>query len=256
MEQARAAGVQPLTWARRQLWKSVVHTLPLVPSRGFSDGVRHRLINVARSAPLELCIARGDTVVLVGAVPQGELWEMARLVGSRGRAIAVEPFPDHIKAIEERARRLNLTNVSVIPVGAWAAPGRQTLYIHPQLAGSHIVLDSGTKHDRAMPAEQYAGAIEIEVDTLDNILARHGITECDFIKITVMGAELQVLQGMENLLSTTPKLWVKAHALIDGQPANVAISKLLMERGYRTVIVRGNVGPSGKRAGDVYASRT
>jgi hypothetical protein len=142
-----------------------------------------------------------------------------------------------------------------LPVGAWSEPGRQTLYVHPEYAGSHIILDSGAKHDRVLQRESYA-TISIEVDRLDDILERYGIRQCDFIKITVMGAEMQVLKGMERLLRTTPKLWVKAHSLIDGRPANGPISEFLRERGYRTVTIHGNQGPGGKkRPGDVYATR-
>lgn len=216
---------------------------------------RQRTIEATRMAPLELCISKGDTVVLVGVVPTGEIWDMVRLVGAQGRVVAVEPFPESVAHLEARARETGARNVSIIPQGAWSEPGKQTLYIHPQFAGSHIVLDSGAKHDRAMTPESYAGNIEIEVDRLDDVLARAGIEKPDFIKITVMGAEMQVLKGMERLMQTTPRLWVKAHSLIDGQPANVVISRMLRERGYRTVITRGNHGPNGERPGDVYAWR-
>jgi hypothetical protein len=98
--------------------------------------------------------------------------------------------------------------------------------------------------------------LEIEVDTLDRLLAANGIGHCHFIKITVMGAEMQVLRGMQQLLDTTPRLWVKAHAMFEGKPANVAISNLLQQHGYRTVVTRGNEGPDGRlRPGDVYAAR-
>lgn len=181
---------------------------------------------------------------------------MARIVGPHGHVVAVEPFPESVAAIEERARRASLNNITIVAKGAWSAAGSQTLYIHPQFAGSHIVLDSGAKHDRAMLPENYAGSLTIDVDRLDDLLANAGVTKCDFIKITVMGAETQVLKGMDRLLTTTPKLWVKAHSLIDGQPANVVISRMLRGRGYRTLITRGNRGPGGvERPGDVYATR-
>lgn len=241
--------------ARRALWLTLLRAMPLMP-RG-ARTLRERIIEATRLAPLELIIAKGDTVVLVGVVPTGELWSMVRLVGPRGRVIAVEPFPESVSAIEERARRERVKNLTVIAKGAWSEPGRQRLYIHPEFSGSHIVLDSGAKHDRAMRPEDYAGSIDIDVDRLDTILASHGIEKCDLIKITVMGAESQVLKGMERLMSVTPRLWVKAHSLLDGRPANAAIAKILEHRGYRTLITRGNQGPGGvERPGDVYATRS
>lgn len=240
---------------RKLAWSQLVKVAPFVLPGQAGNAVRYAVASLTHLAPLELTIARGDTAVLVGVVPKGELWDMVRLVGPRGRVIAVEPFPDSVRAIQERADREGHRNVTVIPYGAWSAAGQQRLYIHPEAMGSHIVLDSGARHDRAMAPEQYAGAIDIKVDRLDDLLAAHGVTRCDFIKITVMGAEMHVLAGMDRLLQTTPKLWVKAHSLIDGAPANRVISKMLVQRGYRTVTIRGNVGPGGIRPDDVYAAR-
>lgn len=227
----------------------------MLPRSGLMQRARQRTIETTRLAPNELCISRGETAVLVGVVPTGEIWDMVRLAGPNGRVVAVEPFSESVAAIEARAKAIGATNLTVIPKGAWSEAGKQTLYIHPQFAGSHIVLESGAKHDRAMAPEHYAGSIDIEVDRLDDVLAAAGIPDPDFLKITVMGAEMQVLKGMDRLLRTVPRLWVKAHSLIDGQPANLVISRMLRERGYRTVITRGNQGPNGERPGDVYAFR-
>jgi len=240
---------------RRTVWLKLIQAAPVLPGGRLMQHARQRTIEATRMAPNELCIRKGDTAVLVGVVPTGEIWDMVRLVGPRGRVIAVEPFPDSVAQLEARARATGTKNLTVLPTGAWSEPGKQTLYIHPEFTGSHIVLDSGAKHDRAMAPENYAGSIDIEVDRLDDVLARAGIENPDFIKITVMGAEMQVLRGMDRLLQSTPRLWVKAHSLIDGQTANVVISRMLRERGYRTVITRGNHGPHGERPGDVYASR-
>lgn len=240
---------------RRRAWKLVTHTLPKLPRGSIAGVLRHGLIQTTRLAPLELTLAKGDTAVLVGAVPKGEVWDMLRIVGPQGHVVAVEACLDSVEAIEDRAWSEGIENLSVIPKGAWSEKGTQTLYLHPQFDGSHIVLDSGAKHDRAMDPSRYAGAITIPVEPLDDILHDAGIERCDFIKITVMGAEMQVLKGMDRLLQSTPKLWVKAHSLIDGAPANVAISRYLRQRGYRTLVTRGNLGPGGVRPGDVYATR-
>lgn len=241
---------------RRRLWSSVTAAAPRLPRGKIGRAIRYQLIKATRNAPLELAIAPGDTVVQVGAVGKGELWDMLRLVGPAGRVVAVEPAPDNIAAIEERVRDERITNVTILPKGAWSERGTQTLYMHPKFSGSHIVLDSGAKHDRALRPDDYAAALQIDVDRLDAIFEEHGIDKVDFIKITVMGAEMQVLAGMDRLLATVPSIWVKAHSLIDGQPANRVISKLLNDRGFRTVLTRGNLGPDGReRPGDVYATR-
>jgi len=182
---------------------------------------------------------------------------MSRLAGPKGRVIVVEAAPENLEDIYARIQRDKISNMTVIPYGAWSERTTQTIYVHPRFKGSHIMLDSGAQHDRVLARDEYAATHDIECDTLDRLLSAHGVFYCDFIKITVMGAEMQVLRGMDRLLRTTSKLWVKAHALYDGRPANQAISKLLEERGYRTVLIRGNPGPDGTlRPGDVYATRS
>ncbi|HKU68917.1 MAG TPA: FkbM family methyltransferase [Candidatus Baltobacteraceae bacterium] len=240
---------------RRALWLKSIEAAPLLPRSNIGTAVRHAITGVTKLAPLQLTIARGDTVVQVGAVGKGEIWEMARLVGPSGKVIAVEPAPDNLEAIRKRIADEGIRNVTVIPKGAWSEPGTQDLFMHPKFAGSHIMLASGSQHDRAMEPDAYAARVTIDVDRLDTILTQHGIEHCDFIKITVMGAEMKVLAGMDRLLAVTPKIWVKAHATIGGEPANRAISNLLRARGYRTVLTRGNSGPDGQRPGDVFATR-
>lgn len=240
---------------RSSLWLHSIEAAPLIPRGAIGSAIRYSAIKATRLAPLPLTIARGDTAVQVGAVGKGEIWEMARLVGPNGRVIAVEPAPDNLEAIRTRIADEGITNVTVVPMGAWSYRGKQTLYVHPVFPGSHIVLDSGATHDRAMQPEEYAAAVEIAIDKLDDILLAYGAPRCDFIKVTVMGAEMQVLAGMDRLLRTTPKIWVKAHSLIDGRPANLRIAELLRERGYRTVLTRGNAGPNGTRPADVYGAR-
>jgi len=230
--------------------------LPLIPRNGLGQAVRFLLIKWAHAAPLPLAISRGDTVVQVGAVGDGELWSMVPLVGSEGRVIVVEPSPENVEAIEQRLAKEGITNVTVVAKGAWSEPGRQTLRVHPNWSASNIILESGASHDRAMEPGRYAGSVEIEVDRLDDILGAIGVEDCDFIKITVMGAELHVLRGMKRLLRNGATLWVKAHSTVDGRPANAAIVEMLEDHGFRAVIVRGNRGPDGtRRPGDVYAMR-
>lgn len=229
--------------------------LAALPRGRAGDAIRFALIRLTKRAPLALTIARGDTVVQVGAVGDGEVWRMAELAGSEGTVFSVEAFPDNAREIAERAAANGVTNVTVIAKGAWSSPGKQTLYVHPRWHASNIMLDTGAHHDRALEPDDYAGAVEIEVDRLDDLLAEREVRRCDFAKLTVMGAELHVLEGMERLLSSGTTVWVKAHSDLDGRPANEGIARFLAVKGFRTVIVRGNIGPDGKRRpGDVYAA--
>jgi FkbM family methyltransferase len=55
--------------------------------------------------------------------------------------------------------------------------------------------------------------IEVEADTLDNLLKARGINEVNWIKIDVEGAELEVLKGAAGILSKSRDLalFVEVH---------------------------------------------
>ena len=56
--------------------------------------------------------------------------------------------------------------------------------------------------------------IEVEADTLDNLLKTRGINEVNWIKIDVEGAELEVLKGAAGILSKSSDLalFVEVHS--------------------------------------------
>lgn len=228
-----------------------------VPSTAGGRRVRHMFSKMVRRAPIELTIAKGDTVVMVGAVNHGEVWDMVRMVGPQGRVVVVEALPENVAAIEAslRQRRPAITNLTVICKAAWSEPARITLHCDPRWPAGGIILNSGTTHDRGFAPEAYARALALDADQLDTILL-NVVDRCDFIKITVMGAELRVLDGMDRLLSECPAVWVRGHALLNDEPTNRVIERRLAARGFVTMVTRPEEGYAGfVRSGDVYAVR-
>lgn len=72
------------------------------------------------------------------------------------------------------------------------------------------------------------------------------------------GAELEALKGMEETLRGDLRLWVKGHALEDGQPISEVIASLLRERGFFVQVTKGGgavITDDFIRKGDVYATR-
>jgi FkbM family methyltransferase len=238
------------------LYFAIGLSVGILPKGKFKKAIRYLIVRLIKEAPLRITMGKGDTVVQVGAVVKGDVFLMAKIVGPSGRVVAVEPHPDNIKAIQDRLREESINNVILVAKGAWSKKGKQTLLIHPDnWACSRIEID-GIKHDRGLRANEYSRAVEIEVDTLDNILAGLNIPTVDFIKITVMGAELEVLKGMDKALQGNLQLWSKGHALKYGQPTNKYIATMLRDRGFKAVITKGTVTSDGlARAGDVYAVR-
>lgn len=111
------------------------------------------------------------------------------------RVIAVEPQPACLTIL----RRLygDDPQVTVLPVGVAGAPGRLTLRVSsatPTLSTFSTGWIDEVKADPRFARFSWDDALEVEVTTLDALIATHG--EPAFIKIDVEGFEGEVLRGL------------------------------------------------------------
>lgn len=231
---------------------------------GFPEGrLKERLRKLGlrfffKRFPIELTLRKGETIVQVGAIREGQTLTMALIVGENGRVIAIEPEKANLEALRQKLEEKSVKNVTLVPKGAWSEKGKRRLFLSPHSA-DHKIEVPGVLHDNDLRPENYQSFTEIEVDTVDNILRDLEISSVDYAKITVNGAELEVLKGMEETLRGDVRLWVKGHALKDGQPINKAIASFLEERGFFVQIGKRRGAVISKdfiREGDVYATRS
>ena len=78
--------------------------------------------------------------------------------------------------------------------------------------------------------------IEVEVDTLDNIIMVNGLDTIDLLKIDVEGAEEQVLRGAENSLMITKNISMELHYDNEAE----YLIKFLEDKGF-SVYIFGNI---------------
>lgn len=197
---------------------------------------------------------KGDTVILVGAEPKGLATSMAILVGKQGRVIVIEPNTENLSKIKKELEKYSLNNITLIPEGAWNKREKLTLQLSTIPADGKIDVEN-IDHDIDMRKDKYYNTKEIEANRLDNILLRHNINNIDLSIIMVNGAELKVLEGMKKMLKKTSKIYVKAHAKMDGKPINTTVDKILSQNGFKTKLVGGGEAPISRkfvRSEDVY----
>ncbi|MGE3619305.1 MAG: FkbM family methyltransferase [Acidimicrobiia bacterium] len=117
----------------------------------------------------------------------------ARIVGPAGRAVAIEPVPANVAQVRANARRNRLSNVEVLEMAAGDAVGTTTLVLaaHP---GGAAIASAGDPPDAT-------GTIDVEVTTVDALVAAGRIPAPAVVKVDVEGAEAAVLRGMAATLA-------------------------------------------------------
>jgi FkbM family methyltransferase len=149
----------------------------------------------------------GDVVVDIGAHMGRYTITSSKHVGRRGKVVAVEAHPYNFELLEGNLRLNRLTNVRTVNCALYSKKDKLKLYLpdeeqgytmHHSLMTNYLV----SKYDDRIE-QKY---IEVEADTLDNLMHRIGIKQVNWIKIDVEGAEYEVLSGAREILSNSDHL--------------------------------------------------
>jgi FkbM family methyltransferase len=141
----------------------------------------------------------GMTVLDIGAHHGFYTMLAAKMVGPTGRVLSFEPSPRERERLLDHLR-LNriLDRVTVFPVALGRETSESTLYV---VAGR----DTGCNSLRPPAVTEPTRAIQVQVTSLDALLAQQNAAHVDFFKMDVEGAELEVLGGAEELLGRRPR---------------------------------------------------
>jgi FkbM family methyltransferase len=152
---------------------------------------RHEDVIIEHFRPKE-----GDVVVDVGAHIGRYTIIASKRVGPTGKVIAIEADPSNFEMLNRNIELNRLTNVTTLNYAAFSKKAKIKLYLP---AG-----DIFTKYNTIMsnwvwvkPDDKF---VEVNGNTLDNLLHEIGIRQVNWIKIDVEGAEFEVLKGANNLL--------------------------------------------------------
>lgn len=122
----------------------------------------------------------------------------AALLESRGVVYAFEPSPDVFQILSHNAHLNELANVVLNQAALCAEDGTGRLFLPSTEEGdSH---QTNASLIEGFMSQQ--GAISVKTLRFDTYCAKAGIKKVDLIKIDVEGVELQVLQGMGELLQS------------------------------------------------------
>lgn len=174
--------------------------------------------------PRELLPTQGGRAVEVGAYMGHKTMRLVdECVGESGKVLALELDPNNAKVIEHNARYNKLSdNIDVVAGGVFNADGEQRVITRGRQRNSLVNLDKlngGT------------GEYTTQVRTLDTLLESWGQPTIDFMVITANGAELEVLQGLDQWFDRVRTIYIAACYTVDGCGTYDPCRAYLQERG-------------------------
>jgi FkbM family methyltransferase len=143
---------------------------------------------------------QGDNFVDVGAHIGRYSIVAAKRIGNLGRVIAIEAHPDTFELLKKNMALNGLQNVTTINAVASSQKGRVKLYLDGHDSGFTVyttIMINRTKTEKFL---------EVEANTLDNILNENNVQRVNYVKIDVEGAELEVLKGTSNVLEANKNI--------------------------------------------------
>jgi FkbM family methyltransferase len=151
-------------------------------------------------------IGEGDVFVDIGAHVGKYTIPASR---KASRVIAIEADPENYRTLVHNIGLNDADNVDAVNEAAWNK--EETLRFHLGDFSGHGSLKEGLT-DRS-----YSDTIRVQAEATDAMLRRHEVARVDWVKIDVEGAELEVLRGLEETLSTH-----RARLVVELMKPNVA----------------------------------
>lgn len=142
---------------------------------------------------IDKCLREGDLFIDVGANIGLMSIFSSRAIGNKGKVYSFEPVLETFKILKKNIEINKIKNIDAFNIGVSDSKGKSFIYTKPY-AGK------GSSSFIRPPDQNESKEYEIIIETLDELLIRHRLTNIRMLKIDVEGWELHVLRGAETLL--------------------------------------------------------
>ncbi|GIV18162.1 MAG: hypothetical protein KatS3mg022_3597 [Armatimonadota bacterium] len=172
----------------------------------------------------------GKTVYDVGANVGIMTLFFARSVGDSGRVVAFEPHPYSYRRLNRNLRVNRLSNVTSFQ----CAIGDTAAVLDLFQPSWHL---SAATFDREKAVQLKEGALiihQVEVDSLDSLIARYHLPLPDMVKVDVEGFEVHVLRGArETIQRCYPDWFIEIHRNVHGESTTSQVVEMLTTYSYQ-----------------------
>ena len=138
----------------------------------------------------------GDAVVAVGAGIGRETLLFSRLVGDRGRVVALEAHPWTYLRLASLCRVNRLENVTPLQVAASDRDGMATISDDEHYLQNTMLTADG---------------IEVPGRRLDSLATELGITQIDLLTMNIEGAERLAIRGLGQIIGSIRNVCISCH---------------------------------------------
>ncbi|MBI5001487.1 MAG: FkbM family methyltransferase [Euryarchaeota archaeon] len=200
----------------------------------FKDGIVIKFYNnpcgilteIVKEYFLKYKLKKGDIVIDAGAWFGPFAIYAASQIGPTGKVIVFEPDPLNYIDLKNNILLNNLNNIVAINKGLWNTKSTLRFFsIGKYSGGSHILFDDSLKENK--------GYVEISVVSLDEELKLQGISQVDFIKMDIEGAEIEAIEGSKNILQNrNTNLAIATYHIRNGEMTCKKVEHLLKSYGY------------------------
>ena len=194
-----------------KFWKVTHDDIPMFSPSPHCLGVRVKVFG-ERFEPV-LKVEKGDAVMDVGA-SAGDTSILFAKKCAPGLLIAVEAEGLNAECLEYNLKDYNH---EIINKAAWNKRDKLRFNINETVCGHSIA-----------GAEGDTDCTEVEADTIDNMAAGRKI---DFLKIDIQGAEIEGLEGAEEVLRKVKKVVVETHN-VNGKSTCPDVVEYLKRKGF------------------------
>jgi FkbM family methyltransferase len=152
----------------------------------------------AKHAMIRRHLRPGMTYIDAGANRGYFTLQAAKLVGSSGRVIAIEPAPENYTYLQRSIELNGYAHTRALPIALSDRDGTASLQI----------LGLSTAHTLAPLLPKYKDMPKVTVLTrkLDSVVAEERLERVDMVKIDVQELELEMLRGAVQTLRANPQL--------------------------------------------------
>ena len=146
----------------------------------------------------------------------------ARLVGPKGKVIAIEPMPENSAQLCKNVEANGYQNIHIHKVAIGNKDGSALMYI------------AGKSNWHSMrPNSSSKGEIKVPVCTLDSLLVPYNLPSVDLVRMDLEGYEVTAIEGMKRtLVKYGPRLLVELHPHLVGTAAIEKYLRCLGNLGY------------------------